>query len=213
MTEWFKVVRPDMSSFADPTFVYEVGKRMRPNGVRVDGVLCRPGYLHASPTPPEAALLNARWPYRLLRVEGTPAVKEGPKAGFKQLTVVEERPVSECFGPNGVEVLRVIRRAEQLTAAETRVGDAAWDAAWDAARDAAWDAAWCAAWCAARCAAWNAAWCAAWNAARDGAWDAATAVAVRPLIGQHGFTQQHFDTLVDPWLKVLGPTWEADDDR
>ena len=191
--QWFKVVRSDMSSFADPTFTYEIGRRARPNGVRVDGELCRPGYLHASPSPPQAGTFNARWPYRLFRVDGTPAVDVASKTGFRQLTVVEERPVSECFGPNGVEVLRVIRRAEQLTKDEVEQLNAAWDAAGAAARDAAWYA--------------------AWYAARYAARYAATAVAARPLIGQHGFTQQHFDTLVGPWLKVVGPTWEADDDR
>ena len=182
--QWFKVVRSDMSSFADPTFVYEIGKRMRPKGVRVDGELCRPGYLHASPSPPQAATFNARWPYRLFRVDGTPAVDVASKTGFRQLTVVEERPVSECFGPNGVEVLRVIRRAEQLTKDEVGQLNAV------------------------RSAVWAAAGAAAWYAALDAAWYAATAVAARPLIGQHGFTQQHFDTLVGPWLKVVGPTWE-----
>jgi len=195
--------------------------------------LCRPGYLHASPTPPEAASFNARWPYRLFRVDGTPAVDVASKTGFRQLTVVEERPVSECFGPNGVEVLRVIRRAEQLTkdevgqlnAVRAAAPAAVWDAAGDAAQGAVWDAAGDAAWYAAGAAAWYAVWAAVWDAVWAAAGDAAGAdagaaarnagrgVVARPLIGQHGFTQQHFDTLVGPWLKVVGPTWEADDDR
>ncbi|KKL93379.1 hypothetical protein LCGC14_1875200, partial [marine sediment metagenome] len=67
--QWFKVVRDDYTSFADPTFKYEIGKRIRPKGRRREGELCRAGYLHASPTPPDTTQYNAQWPYRLLRVE------------------------------------------------------------------------------------------------------------------------------------------------
>jgi hypothetical protein len=36
------------------------------------------------------------------------------------------------------------------------------------------------------------------------AYFAARALAVRDLIGQHGFTQEHYDTLTNPWKKVFG---------
>ena len=42
---------------------------------------------------------------------------------------------------------------------------------------------------------------AAWAAARD----AAVALVVRDLIGQHGLTQDHYDTLTRPWRTVIGP--------
>ncbi len=45
-----------------------------------------------------------------------------------------------------------------------------------------------------------AAWGAAWDAARGAAWGAAT----RDLIGQHGYTQAHYDTLTRPWREVVG---------
>ncbi len=71
---------------------------------------------------------------------------------------------------------------EELAAAETAAGAAAWDA-WAAAETAAWAAAETAAWAAAETAAWDAA-LAAWAAARaaaraagDAAWDAAEAAA------------------------------------
>ena len=51
---------------------------------------------------------------------------------------------------------------------------------------------------------------AAWDAARDAAWDAAWALAVRDLIGQHGFTQAHYDTLAGPWRTVTGPVHPDD---
>ena len=40
------------------------------------------------------------------------------------------------------------------------------------------------------------------------------ALVVRDLIGQHGFTQEHYDTLVAPWESVMGTEWtrEATDD-
>jgi hypothetical protein len=71
-------------------------------------------------------------------------------------------------------------------------------AARDAARAAAWDAA--------RAAAWDAARAAARDAARDAAW----ALVVYDLIGQHGFTQKHYNTLVGPWESVIGPVMPND---
>lgn len=47
---------------------------------------------------------------------------------------------------------------------------------------------------------------AAGAAARAAAW----ALVVRDLIGQHGFTQEHHDTLTGPWSKVIGPVHPDD---
>ena len=55
-----------------------------------------------------------------------------------------------------------------------------------------------------------AAWAAARAAARDAAWAAALALAVRDLIGEHGFTQAHYDTLTGPWRTVIGPVHPDD---
>ncbi len=118
---------------------------------------------------------------------------------------VTDADLLDTFGPQWAAIVALVRRAAVLTADEVRRLAAAWAAAWDAARDAAWDAAWGAAWGAARAAAWDAAWAAAWDAARDAAWDAAWALVVRDLIGQHGFTQAHYDTLTGPWRTVIGP--------
>ena len=96
--------------------------------------------------------------------------------------------------------------------------DAAWEAARDAARGAAWDAALDAAWEAARDAArgaargaaweaaWDAAWGAAWGAARDAAWGAARDAArgaALALISKDLITPEQFNTLYDPWRKVM----------
>jgi hypothetical protein len=201
MSEYYKVVRPDLSSFSDPTYVYVVGRRMRPT-TRGDR-LCAAGLLHASPTPEQAATYG-RWPYRLLAVEGRPVVEDTDKAGFRQLTVVEELPVVRCFGPSGDLVLEVLRQVGEVTdwaaarAAARAAGAAAWDAAWAAAWDAA-RAATRAAGDATRAAAWAAARAATWDAAGSAAGAATRAAAVADLVGQHGLTQQHLDTLSAPW--------------
>ena len=110
------------------------------------------------------------------------------------------------------DAARAAARAAAWAAARPAAWPAARDAAWPAARDAAWEAAWEAA----RPAARDAAWEAAWEAARDAAWeaarDAARAAVVRDLIGQHGFTQEMYDTLTGPWRKVIGPVHPDDVD-
>jgi len=117
------------------------------------------------------------------------------------------------FGPQWEPVCALVLRAARLTTSEAKSMRTAWDAAWDAAWAAAWDAARAAAWDAAWDAATEAAWDAAWDAARaawDAAWDAARALVVRDLIGQHGFTQAHYDTLTGPWRQVIGPAHPDD---
>jgi len=36
------------------------------------------------------------------------------------------------------------------------------------------------------------------------------ALCVRDLIGQHGFTQTHYDTLTRPWASTIGPVHPDD---
>jgi hypothetical protein len=33
---------------------------------------------------------------------------------------------------------------------------------------------------------------------------------IRHVIGQHGFTQEHYDLLTGPWRKVIGPVHPDD---
>jgi hypothetical protein len=33
---------------------------------------------------------------------------------------------------------------------------------------------------------------------------------VRDLIGQHGFTQAHYDTLMAPWVSVMGDPFASE---
>ena len=44
-------------------------------------------------------------------------------------------------------------------------------------------------------------------AAWDPAWDAARDASVSDLVGQHSLTQGYIDTLMGPWLQVLGADW------
>ena len=189
MSTYYKAVRPDLSSFHDPSYVYRIGGTHRPRQPRSERMeLCAELLLHASPTPPQATRSNAHWPWRILEVTGRPVVEDDTKAGFRQLRVLREVPVEASFGPNGAAVLAVIRRAEHMTEDETKQLTAAWYAAWAAAGAAARDAA----------------WYAAGDAARAAARIAAKAAAVADLVGQHGLTQKHIDTLIAPWKKVMG---------
>ena len=202
----FKVVRTDLSSFADRNFKYRVGRARLAPKVAGKRTICRPGLLHCSPSAPEAAGYG-HWPYRLLSVE---VVKKDiverryDKYGALRLFVVEEVPVHLCWGPNGAAVEKIIRRVETLTREEVEKLNAARNAARDAAGNAAGNAAGDAARYAARNAARDAAGNAAGNAAGYAAWDAAGAVAIADLVGQFGFTQTHFDLLLGPWRKVFG---------
>jgi len=118
---------------------------------------------------------------------------------------VTDADLADTFGPQWKHIVALVRRAEVLTADEAK----RLDAARAAARAAAWDAAWAAAGAAARDAARDA----VWVAARDAVWAAARALAVSDLIGQHGFTQEHYDLLTGPWATVIGPVHPDDEAR
>ena len=124
---------------------------------------------------------------------------------------VTDADLEETFGPSCRMVIAVIRRSAILTAAEAKDLAAALGAAWAAARAAAWGAAWAAARAAARGGARDAAWAAARGAAWAAVWAAARAAAwaavVSDLVGYHGLTQEHVDTLMAPWVQVLGDNW------
>lgn len=233
MTTYYKATRPDGFSFNGIPPVSYTRKDgtprtsvIRPAPYGGEPRLCGPGVLHVADTP-TGTLLGGSWPCRLFEVEpvGEPLGREGHMFGFAGLRIVREVEAWRALGPQGREVAALIARAGVLTPAEAQQLAAAgivaaWAAARAAARDgaraaariaasraAAWDAAWAAA---ARAAAWTTAARAA--AARDAAWDAARALVTRDLIGQHGYTQDHYDTLTRPWRQVIGPI-HPDDDR
>ena len=132
---------------------------------------------------------------------------------------ITDEMCESTFGPQWRELIAFVRsqatitveQIESISTAWDAARDAAWGAAryaaWDAARDAARDAVWYAAWDAAR----DAARYAAWDAARDAARGAASALSTRDLIGQHGYTQEHYDKLTGPWASVMGPVHPDDE--
>jgi hypothetical protein len=113
------------------------------------------------------------------------------------------RAPEKVLGDQAERLLAFGRHLDRMTADDWRKADAAWAAAGAAARAAARAAAGAAAWAAAGAAAGAAAW--------DAARDAARAAVVCDLIGQHGFTQEHYDTLTGPWRKVIGPIHPDDE--
>jgi hypothetical protein len=118
---------------------------------------------------------------------------------------VTDADLLDTFGPQWEAIVALVRRAATLTADEASCLVAARDAAGNAARDTARDAARAAAGYTARAAAGYAARAAAGDAAGYAAAAAAWALVVRDLIGQYGFTQQHYDTLTGPWRTTIGP--------
>ena len=112
-----------------------------------------------------------------------------------------QNELAERYGPQTAQIEALLERVRNLSGDETQAFRDAWDAR-DAGRDADRIAA--------RAAATDAAWDTAWDTARAvawAAWDAVLALVVRDLVGQHGFTQEHYDTLVALWESVMGTTW------
>lgn len=143
---------------------------------------------------------------------------------------VTDADLADTFGPQWEQIVALVRRAAVLTTDELKRLSAARATAQDDAQDDAQDASQYIARRAARYNAWYTAWAAACGAAQDHAqydaqyddwydgWynaqDAVRAAArglvIRDLIGQRGFTQQHYDLLTQPWSKVIGPVHPDD---
>ena len=182
------------------------------NWKAADGETCLHGAIrYCQPVPGDAYIIeqvSARYGF------GT---KDNDNCGdwacirAKVIPDITDDMLADTFGPQWQPIVALVRRAATLTANEATTLAAAGAANW-----AAW-AAGVARWTAARTAAGDANWAAAGAAgyaARPAAWaaarDAARALAVRDLIGQHGLTQQHYDTLTGPWAAVIGPAHPDD---
>ena len=191
---YYKAIRPDGSSFHDPTF------RWLPD----DGIIPAGGWLVEHPHPAARVgrdsgadasehlsvatvatdCTGMSWPCRLLAVEPVGRARKDDQYPHKRRVraarVVAELSATDVLGPQGVHVAAWIERVGSLTADELD----RWDAAWDAARDAAWDAA----------------RDAARSAAGFAAEFAALALLVRDLI-----SGEHYDALTRPWRVAIGP--------
>ena len=132
--------------------------------------------------------------------------------GYLRTADITDADLIDTFGPQALEIVAQIRAMYGLKAEQWDRLAAPWNAAHGAARDAAWSAAHGAARVAAQDAAWSAARSAARNAAQVAAWNAAAALSTRDLIGQHGYTQAHYDLLTGPWRKVVGKIHPDDED-
>lgn len=210
MSETFwKATRPDGTDFYSGTVDYAAALTSgQPVAVpEVDDPRCCTGaVLHASTVPAET-LIGGSWPCRLFEVTGTPVAEEGHKRGFFALNVVREVVAHLALGPQGEHVAALIERAGHLGHQDIKALRAARGAAWDTAMDTAVDAARVAAVDAAGGAAGDA----AGDAARFVAWGAARGLVVRDLIGQHKFTQKHYDVLTRPWRTIIGPIHPDDE--
>ncbi|KKN82029.1 hypothetical protein LCGC14_0312960 [marine sediment metagenome] len=111
--------------------------------------LCSDGVLHASPTP-EGVFIGSRIPLALFRVEGTPVVEDTEKAGFVELTVIEELDPAKTFRWNYAgaaspvnpllltppaidgEIMALVRTWASVGAS---VGASVWASVWDSVGD------------------------------------------------------------------------------
>ena len=201
MTTYYKAVRPDGTSFHDPTFRWlpPVGEPLPDEGLVVrhpsrkrwvPGRIDDPSeYLSVSTVPTGCTGMD--WPCRLAEVAevagfGVHAPSENlpNKRASVAWQVVRELDPHLALGPQGAEVAAIIARSAMLTSDERASLTAAWDDAWSAtARGAV------------RGAAWDAVRGAAWGAVRD----AALANLVRDLI-----SAEQYDLLIGPWRSVVG---------
>ena len=202
---YYKAIRPDGSSFHDPTF------RWLPESGPIEGHTVRHASHEDSVSVEPADCTGMSWPCRLLEVEPVddyPVVTPEPftlpyKRAALAWRVVRELPAHMALGPQGVHVAALIERASVLTEDEVERLGAAWSATRDAAWAAAWSAAWYASWDATRDAARYAAWDATWHAARYAAWYAARDTA-RALVTRDLISTEHYDTLTLPWRRIIG---------
>ena len=231
---YWKAVRPDGTDFWTGTVRWLPKTPLkRPHTVRHPSSTCAVREDHSTSlavsTDP-TNLPGALWPMRLCRVEQVEdiIITDAYKRQSVAWRVVEEVDPSIRFGPQGPHVAALIARAREITGDEVEkfnaaresardaVRESARDAVWDAVRESACFAASNAAGVDGRESAWigasESAWVAASKAARvtgsdavwGAVWDAARALVVRDLIGQHGFTQAHYDTFTRTWASVIG---------
>lgn len=170
-----------------------------------DGKTCLHGAIrYCQPIPGDAHIIEQVGDRYGFGIDANDEAGTWADVRAKVVPEITDEMLEVTFGPQWEPVVALVRRAATLTADEAKRLDAALVAAWDAASDAAWAAAWAASRDAARAAARVAASDAARVAARDAASDAARALVVRDVIGQHGFTVDHYRTLTGPWATVIG---------
>lgn len=211
---YYKATMPDGTDFHTGTVHYaralETGEVIEHPWPHRDGDASR--YFSIATVATDCTGMS--WPARLFEVEPvgdvwTPDADGLPnKRACMALRVVRELDALLALGPQGEQIVALIERRRSLTSRQIDLLNAAWNATWNAAWDAAWDAA--------RETARDTAWDTTWDAAGDAAGcpggPSAGALVVRDLIGQYGFTQEHYDTLTGPWRTAIGPIHPDDED-
>lgn len=169
---------------------------------------------HCQPVPGDAYLIekvSARFGFG---IGDNDEAENWQEIRAKVIPDITDDMLADTFGPQWEPIVALVRRVATLTADEARdvavARVATRDAAWDDARASAWGVAWDAKRDVAGTAVWDVIWVVAPYAAGNAAGDAARALVIRDLIGQHGFTQAHYDILTSPWRKVIGPVHPDD---
>lgn len=111
--DFFIAVDMDLRTLRDPQVQCRVGETV--TAPVADGVLAvwEASVLHASTTP-GAAAVGVVWPFRLLKVRGTPVDRLGEVCAFRSLAVECELPAAYAFGPHGRNVVQLLGHARTL---------------------------------------------------------------------------------------------------
>lgn len=181
--------------------------------------VCLTGALkYCEPQPGDRRIIREVLAYRKRAEEWNDAehrLKSQVLQYLREAPDITDEELERVFGPQWRQIVALVRRTAVLTPDEIDRLCAARDTAVIAARDAAVFTARTstreAAWNTARISAWSSAWNAARSLAWSAAWDAVSALCVRDLIGQRGFTQEHYDVLTTPWRTVIGKLHEDDE--
>lgn len=172
-----------------------------------DGSMCLVGALrHCSPQPGD--WLIAREVYRHLGHGEDWNDAKGRTAeevtAWLRTHPVADTTLETAFGPQWRAIVTLIRQAATMTREQARALGSAWGTdnirRWNTAADVVRKAAETTN----RGNAEDAACDAASEAAANASTDAAKALSVADLVGQHGLTQNHIDTLLAPWISVMG---------
>jgi hypothetical protein len=213
---YYKAVRPDLRDFTTGETRLILGEWMP--DIQGPLLICARGY-HVSTVKTETLISgNERpvWPARLFAVE---ARDFGNAEGYqckmvcRSYCAIEELPAWQAFGPNGEEVVRFIESCRHITVAQVsslRAGapphaDTVRVTAYNVARKAALTGVRLAA----RLAAEDTLW--AMLCQKEGGLTPLTAAedAVLGLLVRDLITPEQFDILANPWVSVVGRTWEV----
>jgi hypothetical protein len=183
---------------------------------------CLHGAIRAcQPVPGDASLIKQVGERFGFGIEDNDVALSWERIRTKVIPDITDEMLATTFGPQWEHIVVLMRRAAMLTPAEGQKFNEVWKTIRIihrfAAIEAAWDASQKAALKAARKFAWKAAWNAAQDVVQDFGWDAvrkaAVALAVRDLIGQHGFEQHHYDILTYSWATVIGNVHPDDEEN